>query len=79
MTALTGDFGLIAACFFAGLTTVFVLGCAGARNVRALLLVRFLHWSPLYTPFWARHLVAEIGPGVASVRSLPPAESSRLK
>jgi hypothetical protein len=48
MTALTGDFGLVAARVRTRLTAIFVASSATAPNVCALFVVRFFHQLPQF-------------------------------
>ena len=64
MTALAGDFGLVAARLFARLAAVLFAGSAAARNVCALLVFRFFHMAP-HLPL-RDTLVAKIRSRVAS-------------
>jgi hypothetical protein len=46
MTALAGNLDLFAACFFTGGAAVFAFRSAGARHVRAFLVICFFHYVP---------------------------------
>jgi hypothetical protein len=46
MAALATDLNLISACFLTGDTAVFALCGAGARDMRAFFLIRFIHPIP---------------------------------
>jgi hypothetical protein len=71
VTALTADLGLTAARVLAGLATVFVPRTATAGDVRALLVIRFLHSAPPQRHSRRDSLVAETGPEVSLRRVIP--------